>query len=338
MSDIGKIGVVGAGPGGLALAHGLLKNGFDVCVYERDRSRRDYVQGFRLRVPTRGLQALERLLPPSLYQAILETAGRAPSATRVYDEILHERPGEGEPDKSDDAHIEKSVSRITLRQALLSGLDGVIAFGKVYESFVENTDGTVTARFQHGTAETVDPDAFTRHGLIGRNDPGHTGLGGLHFDNTASYIWWNIAFWQDEIAGDHPLEVASGETLLDLLGAYAGHWHPEIRKVLQITDPATVAVLKVRTSEQIGPWAPRRVTLLGDALHAMTYFRALGANSAIYDAGLLVDALLSARSGAPIAAALAAYEQGMRDHGFGAVTESIDAMQRSLGQRHPHAA
>ncbi|ABQ34740.1 NAD(P)/FAD-dependent oxidoreductase [Bradyrhizobium sp. BTAi1] len=398
-----RIGIIGGGPGGLALAQGLRKAGLDPVVFEKNRARSDYVQGFRLRVRRRGLSALEALLPEALYQAVLDTAGRAPSETLQFDELLRPLDLRQGPDPAaDDALIEMSLSRITLRQVLLTGLDDIIAYGRTFASYTENADGSVTAHFEDRSSEVfdvlvgadgagsrvraqllpsarlidtgarrfagkvtfaeaeraslarvlqdynvnirptagrtlmvtshrVDPATFAAHGLIGANDPSHAGLAGRHFDNTASYVWWNVAFWRDEIAADATLEALDGRGLLELLLRHNANWHPELLKLIEITDPSTVAALKVRSSVPVPPWPTRRVTLLGDAIHSMTYFRALGANSAIHDAGLLVPALVQIAAGAPLIETLAAYEAAMTAHGFAAVTDSLAAMQRALG-------
>ena len=137
-----RIGIIGGGPGGLALAQGLRKAGLDPVVFEKNRARSDYVQGFRLRVRRRGLSALEALLPEALYQAVLDTAGRAPSETLQFDELLRPLDLRQDPDPAaDDALIEMSLSRITLRQVLLTGLDDIIAYGRTFASYTENADG-----------------------------------------------------------------------------------------------------------------------------------------------------------------------------------------------------
>ncbi|MNT41712.1 hypothetical protein D3C72_1780840 [compost metagenome] len=78
------------------------------------------------------------------------------------------------------------------------------------------------------------------------------------------------------------------------------------------------------------------MTLLGDAIHAMTYFRALGGNTALYDTGLLLRQLVAARRhGKPLLAAVHDYENAMREHGYEAVRSSLSAMQRNVGANRP---
>lgn len=71
------IAIIGGGPGGLALAQGLKKNGIDAAVFERDPGRADYVQGFRMRIRQRGIDALQANLPTHLFQVFLDTLGFA---------------------------------------------------------------------------------------------------------------------------------------------------------------------------------------------------------------------------------------------------------------------
>jgi 2-polyprenyl-6-methoxyphenol hydroxylase-like FAD-dependent oxidoreductase len=85
----------------------------------------------------------------------------------------------------------------------------------------------------------------------------------------------------------------------------------------------------VKSSLPIAHWSTGRVTLLGDALHNMTPFRGIGANTALRDAALLRDVLSSVSRGelSPLAA-LAAYEREMIDYGFAAVRASLAQTKR----------
>ncbi|WP_327403947.1 FAD-dependent monooxygenase [Streptomyces sp. NBC_01288] len=79
-------------------------------------------------------------------------------------------------------------------------------------------------------------------------------------------------------------------------------------------------------------WHPSRITLLGDAVHAMSPAGGIGANTALRDAGLLAAALGKAAHGRPIIDALADYESVMTGCGFDAVRTSADNGRRMLGQ------
>src|SRR5690349_10982929 len=71
-----RIAVVGGGIGGLCLAHGLRKAGVDVAVYERDRSRTDRLQGYRVHINPHGAAALRECLPRKSWEWFERTAGR----------------------------------------------------------------------------------------------------------------------------------------------------------------------------------------------------------------------------------------------------------------------
>ena len=55
--------IIGAGTGGLCLAHGLKRAGIGVAVYERDRTRTDGLQGYRVGIDSDGSRALHACLP-----------------------------------------------------------------------------------------------------------------------------------------------------------------------------------------------------------------------------------------------------------------------------------
>lgn len=151
-----RVLVIGAGTGGLCLAHGLKKGGVDVAVFERDRTPRSMLIGYRVGISPDGSKALHSCLPPEVFAEFVRTTARPPRKivmrTEKYGELL---VGDIPADR-DDSRSEKSVSRIAMRTALLGGLEDVVRFGKTYTHFTQNDDGTVTAFFDDGTSETGD--------------------------------------------------------------------------------------------------------------------------------------------------------------------------------------
>jgi 2-polyprenyl-6-methoxyphenol hydroxylase-like FAD-dependent oxidoreductase len=106
-------------------------------------------------------------------------------------------------------------------------------------------------------------------------------------------------------------------------------WDPGLQWLVQSADISTVTAFAVKTSVPIQPWATQKVTLLGDALHDMTPFRGIGANTALRDAAALRSALVAVSRGqADLIPALAAYERDMIRYGFAAVQTSLRNMER----------
>ena len=146
--------IIGAGTGGLCLAHGLNQAGINVAVYERDRSRVDGLQGYRVGINEQGLASLKACLPLDLFATFLATCAR----TLGHFNILTERMTELLCVPIDDEALSggKSVSRMTLRQVLLTGLEEQIHFDKTFTAYDQNADGSVTAHFTDGTHVTAD--------------------------------------------------------------------------------------------------------------------------------------------------------------------------------------
>jgi 2-polyprenyl-6-methoxyphenol hydroxylase-like FAD-dependent oxidoreductase len=116
--------------------------------------------------------------------------------------------------------------------------------------------------------------------------------------------------------------------VLDLIDG----WHPRVRRIVQEWDPASIFPAVLRTSVPIEAWPTTAVTLLGDAIHAMSPAGGVGANTALRDAATLADALNKAAHGRPLVAALRDYETATIDYGFAAVRASTDNGHRFLGQ------
>lgn len=150
------IAIIGGGIGGLCLAQGLRRAGRRVTVYERDRTPADRLQGYRVHIDPQGARALHDCLPPHLWRAFLDTTGRGGQDFGFLTErlelltLLETRPA---TDPADDHH---SVSRITLRQVLLSGLEDTVRFGSTFERYERRPDGRTELHFADGSSATAD--------------------------------------------------------------------------------------------------------------------------------------------------------------------------------------
>ncbi|NUT44842.1 MAG: FAD-dependent monooxygenase [Thermoactinospora sp.] len=146
-----RVLVIGAGLGGLMLAHALVRAGVDVSVYEADDGTGERTQGYRIGLAAPAMEAMRAGLPRPLYQLAEATSGSLTGPGLLFDEQLtllsSDLPG---PQES------RAFDRQVLRQILLGELGERVAFGKRLKNFTEGTDGTVTALFADGTRATGD--------------------------------------------------------------------------------------------------------------------------------------------------------------------------------------
>ena len=141
--------IVGAGTGGLCLAHGLKRAGIDVTVYERDRTRADGLQGYRVGINPHGVASLKACLPPDLFATFVATCARTPGHFNILTERMTELLSV--PLKDETISGGKSVSRMTLRQVLMTGLEQHIHFDKTLTAYEQRADGTsLREQMTHG--------------------------------------------------------------------------------------------------------------------------------------------------------------------------------------------
>jgi salicylate hydroxylase len=150
--------IVGGGLGGLCLAQGLKKAGVSVAVYERDRTRTDRLQGYRIHIDPDGSRALHECLPLDLFKAFDLTGG---VETRGFNIVSHRLEELLHIDLtkvivSDPIARHRAVSRITLRQVLLDGLENAVHFDKRFLRYEETPDGRVVAHFDDGSSAIGD--------------------------------------------------------------------------------------------------------------------------------------------------------------------------------------
>ncbi|MFD9704126.1 FAD-dependent oxidoreductase [Lentzea sp. NPDC059081] len=353
-----RIAVVGGGIGGLCLAHGLRGAGVDVAVYERDLSRTDRLQGYRVHINPDGAAALRECLPAAGWERFERSAGTDGNGFGFLTEQL-------KPllvlDPDEEKHY--SASRITLRQVLLDGLD--VRFGKRFVRYEQGD--AITLHFEDGTtagcdvlvgadgirsrvreqylphagteevgvvavagklfldendwiprslldrANTIVPTSRCGMFLASHDGFGHTDADGALFDNTRPYLMWAYAA--------HGLDLTEGlqQTVLRRIS----QWSPDLQRIVRSSHSDTVSQWRIRSSKPIERWESTNVTLLGDAIHAMTPMRGIGANVALRDAQLLARKLVEEG-----VEGIRAYETEMYDYGFAAVRDSLRAARQ----------
>jgi 2-polyprenyl-6-methoxyphenol hydroxylase-like FAD-dependent oxidoreductase len=140
-----------------------------------------------------------------------------------------------------------------------------------------------------------------------------------------AYLMWGFSARRERFGGE-PLERLTAGDLKRSVERLIREWHPDLRRLVEETDPGTIKSFSVKTSTPVRPWRTRNVTLLGDALHNMPPYRGVGANSALWDAALLRETIAAQNQDRPLVEHLAAYERRMIKHGFRAVRASLATM------------
>jgi 2-polyprenyl-6-methoxyphenol hydroxylase-like FAD-dependent oxidoreductase len=153
-----------------------------------------------------------------------------------------------------------------------------------------------------------------------------------HRDNTTSYLMWAYAANSNKYpCTDAELSNQDGESLRALAAGQIATWHPSLRRMVANTPEETVTLLPVRTSIPIKRWKTTNITVLGDAIHSMTPFRGIGANTALRDAQLLARNLITAAKGEQdLLAAIRDYESQMTNYGFAAVKLSLRTAEQTI--------
>ncbi|MFF7990635.1 FAD-dependent oxidoreductase [Kitasatospora xanthocidica] len=146
---------------------------------------------------------------------------------------------------------------------------------------------------------------------------------GVRLPDPGNYLRWVVMPTEPLPAGPRPWETVQAELLARLDG-----WHPDLLDLVRNADAVNSTPLTVRYAEPVPHWAgSRRVTLLGDAIHAMPPSGGQGANTALRDAALLARTLTAVQRGtAELPAAVGQYEQTMLEYGFAAVAESLERL------------
>ncbi|MFI5890030.1 FAD-dependent monooxygenase [Actinoplanes sp. NPDC051513] len=329
------VGVAGGGIGGLSAALSLLAAGFDVHVYERAQALGEVGAGVQIspnasrilhRLGLAGELARTGVKPLALHQRRWDD-GRTLLRTPL-----------GEPLEARFGFPHYQAHRADVLAALAAAIPaGRIHLGRRLTGFTDHGDGVRLDFAEGGPAEVdvlVGADGIhsdVRELLFGPERPRFTGcvayrglipaerLRGLGIEVTAQvfmgpgrhFVNYYVSggrlmnfvaiveqdSWTRESWTDHG-EVA------DALKAFDG-WHPQVHGMLNAVDETFVWALFDRPP--LPRWSRGRVTLLGDACHAMLPFMAQGAAQAIED-GATLAASLAANPGDP-AEALVGYER-----------------------------
>jgi len=158
---------------------------------------------------------------------------------------------------------------------------------------------------------------------------------GVRLSPVPSYLMWAVTGDARKLggrAGDPP----GGLGDLDSAGLHAAatrairRWHPDLVRLVALAAVPETTLIAVRTAAPLARWPASRVTLLGDAIHAMSPARGSGASTALRDAALLAAELAAAARGEQtLLQAIGGYERQMTEYGFAAVRASHAGLARA---------
>lgn len=328
MTQLLRIAIIGAGPGGLTLARILQQHGVQATVFEREAHAHERPQGGTLDLHVgSGQHAIECA---GLSEAFMGIARYEDQGDRLYDKTGHliyatdDTAAQGE---------RPEVDRTALREMLLQSLAGPsVHWGKTLQRVQPREDGTWELVFE---GETVGPfdlvvgadGTWSRvRPLLSRYQPAYTGL-------------TLVEFGIDSADSRYPaLSALVGPGKMDVQGDGRGlivqrNAHAHLRAYAMFRVPAgwadatfafsSPATARARLEQEFSGWAPvftdlirasndllvarplyalpvghhwpnqNGLTLIGDAAHVMSPFGGEGVNAAMLDAAELARHLLS---------------------------------------------
>lgn len=329
-----SIAVVGAGPGGLSAALALLSAGFDVHVYEQAPALAEVGAG--VQVTPNAARVLHGL---GLADALGRVAVRAEAwQQRRWDDgriVLRTPLGESVERRFGFPHYQMR------RADLVSVLTAALPPARLHLDHrlvaLEDRGADVRLEFADGIQVAADLvvgadgiHSAVRRAVFGELAPRFTGCAafrglvpaervrGVTLDPTAQ-IWMgpgrhvahyfvsgrrlvNFVAVVDQDQWTRESWSARADPA-DALAEFDG-WHPQVRAILGAVE--NLYVLALFDREPMARWSAGRVTLLGDACHAMLPFMAQSAAQAIEDGATLAACL---RAGSDLPGALGEYER-----------------------------
>ncbi|HZB89927.1 MAG TPA: FAD-dependent monooxygenase [Stellaceae bacterium] len=335
-SERPTIAVIGAGLGGLAAALALRRAGFAVEVFEQGAGYSEIGAG--IQIGPNASRILQRLVPP---ERLARDAVRpvAVHQRRWQDGRTLQHAPLGDAIEAAFGAPYYHFHRADLLSALASQWPREHVHFRHRLTRLRDDGERVTAQFENGAEIAADLligadgiHSAVRAQLFGPEQPRFTGCiayRGLVPAERLAPLALDIVAGNWMGPGQHCVHyfVSGGRALnfvgiierdswtreswtdrgekSDLRRAYEA-WHPQVRAIIEAVDETFIWALFDRAP--LPRWSVGRVTLLGDACHAMLPFMAQGAAQAIED-GASLAACLAQLGGARAIEALQLYER-----------------------------
>lgn len=311
-----KVAIVGAGPGGLATAIALRKQGIDAQVYERAKEFRPVGAGLAL--APNGINSLEAISPGIVEK--LKLASCQPHQTlfkkhtgetvrqskptnqekygqptllfwwcRLQQVLASELPPETIHLNHRCIGFEQDENEVTVyfdgdksaRADLLVGADGINSV--VRQASIGDGEPRYLGRMCWRSVIEYDHELLNPNELIFMKAEQQLMF---LFDVGGGYKCWTARTLMPKSSGSQsPEEIKSS-----VLELFSGWWEPA-RGIIQATDPEKISFLPWCDRLPLNRWSQGRVTLLGDAAHAMASTAGQGSNTTFEDAYELAQCL-----------------------------------------------
>lgn len=219
--------------------------------------------------------------------------------------------------------VNSRIRQQLLPQAAVVDTGTRCLYGKVL--LTEATRPLLPEALRHGFTAVVGTGLSLALGLVDFPRPPAEAAAqlapGVQFHANGSYLMWSLNASSTRFAdSDEALFRLDGTQLHRLVLKRIQRWHPHLRALIAASDPAEIFPLAVRVSVPCDPWPSTSVTLLGDAIHAMSPAGGSGANMALLDAHRLCETLISVAQGErSLVPAIQEYEARMLQTGGEAV-------------------
>jgi 2-polyprenyl-6-methoxyphenol hydroxylase-like FAD-dependent oxidoreductase len=308
-----RIGIVGAGIGGLTAANALRNRGHEVVVFERSPEPRAYGGGLHLW--SNAIRALREIgLGPAVEGIAVEV--HREQVLTASGRLMAEWDVAGAARENGAPSV--GLTRPQLLRTLLAELDGVpVHCGRRFESFEDDGSG-VTLHFEDGDQERVDiligADGIysaVRAQLHGAAEPRFRGYEAwrtvIPADPSLAPPGYLCQYWgrgarlvffpagQDSIYFVCLLNARRGESAPAEPKAYLQERFKDfadpVPALLAAASDSRLHRTEIADRNPIRRWGRGRVTLLGDAAHPMTPNTSQGAGMALEDAAVLARVL-----------------------------------------------
>ncbi|MCL6444986.1 MAG: FAD-dependent monooxygenase, partial [Alicyclobacillus sp.] len=350
-----RVGIIGGGIGGVALARSLQLKGIDFHLFEQAPAFGEVGAGIQM--TPNAVKVLRRLgLTRKLHEVGFLPEAMVGRNWASGEELFRTPLKEACPRLFGAEYYH--VHRADLHRILSEDISPERVTFNVRCTGVTQRAGAATASFSDGSTYEADLivgadgiHSVIRSALWGRDDPPFTG----HMCWRAlvpvdqyplPFVGPEAAFWMGPKAHVVTYYVKGGRAVnivavkettewvaeswtqpsstRELLDAYVG-WHENLIRLFERTDNAQVFKWGLFDRDPMARWSQGHVTLLGDAAHPMLPFLSQGAAMAIEDAYVLAEALEYFEG--DVLAALEAYETERRPR-----TTEVQLQSRERGR------